>query len=102
MLRPIVDDFASSWPTDVLRPSDSLWESSRAADRGRDGRRAGEASVTAMGGARMEGSGARDLLQGARDRCGESRVSMLVRLEPGTDYPPHRHGGVEELHLLAR
>ena len=29
-----------------------------------------------------------------------NRVSMLVRLAPGTDYPPHRHGGVEELHLL--
>lgn len=27
-------------------------------------------------------------------------VSMLVRLAPGTDYPPHTHGGVEELHLL--
>jgi anti-sigma factor ChrR (cupin superfamily) len=25
---------------------------------------------------------------------------MLVRLAPGADYPPHRHGGVEELHLL--
>jgi anti-sigma factor ChrR (cupin superfamily) len=29
------------------------------------------------------------------------RVSMLVRLEPGVDYPPHRHGGIEELHLLS-
>ena len=28
------------------------------------------------------------------------RVSMLVRLDPGTDYPPHTHAGVEELHLL--
>jgi anti-sigma factor ChrR (cupin superfamily) len=27
-------------------------------------------------------------------------VSMLVRLDPGTDYPGHRHAGVEELHLL--
>lgn len=27
-------------------------------------------------------------------------VSMLVRLDPGTDYPAHRHAGVEELHLL--
>lgn len=29
-----------------------------------------------------------------------SRVSMLVRLAPGIEYPPHIHGGVEELHLL--
>lgn len=28
------------------------------------------------------------------------RVSMLVRLGPGVDYPPHTHAGVEELHLL--
>jgi anti-sigma factor ChrR (cupin superfamily) len=28
------------------------------------------------------------------------RVSMLVRLAPGTEYPPHRHAGTEELHLL--
>ena len=28
------------------------------------------------------------------------RVSMLVRLAPGADYPPHTHAGVEELHLL--
>jgi anti-sigma factor ChrR (cupin superfamily) len=29
-----------------------------------------------------------------------NRVSLLVRLAPGTDYPPHRHADVEELHLL--
>ena len=28
------------------------------------------------------------------------RVSMLVRLAPGVHYPPHVHGGVEEVHLL--
>jgi len=27
-------------------------------------------------------------------------VSMLVRLAPGTEYLPHRHAGIEELHLL--
>lgn len=27
-------------------------------------------------------------------------VSMLVRLAPGADYPPHTHAGVEQLHLL--
>ncbi|MFL6604902.1 MAG: cupin domain-containing protein [Steroidobacteraceae bacterium] len=30
----------------------------------------------------------------------QERVSMLVRLGPGVDYPPHTHAGVEELHLL--
>lgn len=28
-------------------------------------------------------------------------VSMLVRLAPGGEYPPHTHAGLEELHLLA-
>ena len=28
------------------------------------------------------------------------RVSMLVRLAPGAEYPPHRHAATEELHLL--
>ena len=28
------------------------------------------------------------------------RISMLVRLVPGGEYPPHSHAGVEELHLL--
>lgn len=27
-------------------------------------------------------------------------VSMLVRLAPGGEYPPHTHAGFEELHLL--
>lgn len=29
-----------------------------------------------------------------------ARVSMLVRLAPGGEYPPHTHAGREELHLL--
>src|SRR5262249_12118503 len=29
----------------------------------------------------------------------KNRVSVLVRLAPGTDYPPHRHAGIEEVHL---
>ncbi|MGH7357655.1 MAG: cupin domain-containing protein [Candidatus Rokuibacteriota bacterium] len=99
MLRPIVDDFASSW-LDVLRPSDSLW--SRLAQR--------IAAETVEGPARpasprwvepewkevAPGISCKVLATDAE----QSRVSMLVRLAPGTDYPPHRHGGVEELHLL--
>jgi anti-sigma factor ChrR (cupin superfamily) len=29
------------------------------------------------------------------------RVSMLVRMEPNTAYPPHRHGGAEECYVVA-
>ncbi len=28
------------------------------------------------------------------------RVSMMVRLQPNVEYPPHTHADVEELHLL--
>ena len=35
----------------------------------------------------------------AVDEKNES-VSMLVRLDPGTDYPGHIHAGIEELHLV--
>lgn len=28
------------------------------------------------------------------------RITLLVRMEPGTDYPSHRHGGVEECYVL--
>jgi anti-sigma factor ChrR (cupin superfamily) len=35
----------------------------------------------------------------ARDE-GRNYVSMLVRLAPGTDYPPHVHADIEELYLL--
>lgn len=31
---------------------------------------------------------------------GRRRVSMLLRLDPQVDFPPHVHAGVEELHLL--
>jgi anti-sigma factor ChrR (cupin superfamily) len=35
----------------------------------------------------------------ATDRT-NARVSMLVRLRAGVEYPAHTHAGVEELHLL--
>lgn len=28
------------------------------------------------------------------------RVTLLVRLEPGVEYPPHVHADVEEVHML--
>lgn len=30
----------------------------------------------------------------------QDRLSMLVQLAPRAEYPPHRHAGIEELHLL--
>jgi hypothetical protein len=98
-LRPVIDSFVS-WPTDVLRPSAPLWE------------RLARRIAAETGGEPVPPSPPRwaqpewkevapgiscKLLATDTER---NRVSMLVRLAPGTDYPPHRHAGVEELHLL--
>jgi anti-sigma factor ChrR (cupin superfamily) len=98
-LRPIIDSFVS-WPTDVLRPSASLWErlSKRiAAETGGE-----PVSPAPQRWAQPEW---KEVAPGISCKLlatdtEKNRVSMLVRLAPGTDYPPHRHAGVEELHLL--
>jgi hypothetical protein len=98
-LRPVIDSFVS-WPTDVLRPSPVLWD------------RLAQRIAAETGGAALRPAPPRwvepewkevapgiscKLLATDAER---SRVSMLVRLAPGTDYPSHRHRAVEELHLL--
>jgi hypothetical protein len=98
-LRPIVDSFMS-WPTDILRPSSPLWD--RLAQR--IAQETGTAS-TAPRALRSTEPEWEEVAPGvfckllATDTT-YHRVSMLVRLAPGTDYPPHRHAGVEELYLL--
>jgi len=98
-LRPLVDAFVA-WPTDVLRPSASL--RTRLVER--VAAEAGGKPVPAAPPTWKEpdweevapGISVKLLATDPR----RDRVSMLVRLAPGVDYPPHRHGGVEELHLL--
>lgn len=100
-LRPVMASFLD-WPSDVLRPSASLWK--RLAERiGGEGDEAEVHSATRIPVAkRLEW---KEVAPGisckllATDPASD-RVSMLVRLAPGVSYPPHRHAGVEELHLL--
>jgi hypothetical protein len=98
-LRPIMESFVW-WPTDVLRPSDSLWQ--RLVQR-----IAPNPGLEPMLSALYRwvdpewsevapGISCKMLANDSENR----RVSMLVRLAPGTHYPPHRHADVEELHLL--
>ena len=99
MLRPIVESFVS-WPTDVLRPSSSLQQRLAqriAADTG------GPAVLPAtpqwsepQWDEVSPGIFCKLLANDTR----KHRVSMLVRLAPGVEYPPHTHAGLEELHLL--
>lgn len=99
-LRPVVDAFVA-WPTDVLRPSTPLWE--RLAQR--IAGETGDEPVLRPPLRRSDEPVWREAAPGifckllATD-TERQRVSMLVRLAPGTDYPPHRHAGIEELHLL--
>lgn len=98
-LRPVVNAFVS-WPTDVLRPSASL--QTRLAQR--IAAETGTAPVLPEGSPYAEpewdevapGIFCKLLATDTEKR----RVSMLVRLAPRVEYPPHTHAGVEELHLL--
>jgi anti-sigma factor ChrR (cupin superfamily) len=98
-LRPIIDAFVA-WPTDVLRPSASLWE--RLARR--ISAETGQAPLVPAP-QRRAGPEWEEVAPGISCKLlatdtEKDRVSMLVRLAPGADYPPHDHAGVEELHLL--
>jgi anti-sigma factor ChrR (cupin superfamily) len=98
-LRPIVDAFVA-WPKDVLWPGPSLRERLArriAAETG------GEPVLRAM--PQWSEPAWDDVAPGISVKllAGDSEkhiVSMLVRLAPGAEYPPHTHAGVEELHLL--
>jgi anti-sigma factor ChrR (cupin superfamily) len=97
-LRPVVDAFAS-WPIDVLRPSASLWD--RLAQRvSADGPvpvpRSVERWVEPEWREVAPGISVRMLTSDAE----RDLVTMLVRLRPGTEYPPHTHARTEELYLL--
>ena len=98
-LRPVVDSFVS-WPADVLRPAASLQE--RLARR-----------IAAETGGEPVLPAARQWSEPEWEEVAPGIsvkmlatdterhvVSMLVRLAPGGEYPPHTHAGIEELHLL--
>lgn len=97
-LRSVTDAFVA-WPADVLRPSPSLRERLArriAAETGRE---------PAVPAARWMEPEWEDVAPGISCKVlatdlENDRVTMLVRLDPGIEYPPHSHAGVEELHLL--
>jgi len=98
-LLPLIDNFVF-WPSDVLRPSLGLQDRLArriAADVG------GEPEP--VPGRQWDEPAWEEVAPGifcklmATDTQAH-RVSMLVRLLPGVDYPPHTHAGLEELFLL--
>jgi len=98
-LLPLISSFAG-WPIDVLRPSTSIWD--RLLER-----------IDVEASKNPQPTTRRDWVEPDWEQPApgisckllatnteQDRVTMLVRLEPGVDYPPHTHAGVEELHLL--
>lgn len=98
-LRPVIDSFVS-WEHNVLRPSRTLWGrlAQRIANESGAPRLVAPTVLPPQPQWEEAAPGIHVKIL-ARDST-QNRVSMLVRLEPGADYPPHRHEGVEELHLL--
>jgi quercetin dioxygenase-like cupin family protein len=98
-LRPVARSFVG-WSTDVLRPAESLWArlAKRIASEGvtRPLVPPLEAPVKPDWEEAAPGIHVKILARNAEN----DSVSMLVRLDPGTDYPGHTHAGLEELHLL--
>jgi anti-sigma factor ChrR (cupin superfamily) len=98
-LQAVVGELPN-WPGSELQPSPFLWE--RVAKRIRYEAREGsqlQAAERAPDPQWEEPAPGIHCKLLATD-LERNRVSMLVRLEPGVEYPPHCHAGVEELHLL--
>ena len=98
-LRPIVD-FLPAWPTDVLRPSASLWERLAGRIAAEKGEKPLSPSPQRWAQPEWKEAAPGISVKLLATDTHENRVSMLVRLAPGAEYPGHRHAGVEELHLL--
>jgi hypothetical protein len=97
-LGPVVDSLAF-WPVDGLRPSATLRQrlaARIAAETGTKPKFSQTHGEEPMWEQAAPGITCKLL---ATDSENE-RVSLLVRLAPGVEYPPHTHAGREELHLL--
>jgi anti-sigma factor ChrR (cupin superfamily) len=98
-LRPVVSAFVA-WPTDVLRPSTSLWDRLArriAADTGQEPL---VPEPPRQPEPEWEEPAPGIFVKLLATDTEQDRVSMLVRLTPGAAYPPHVHADVEELYLL--
>ncbi len=98
-LRPVVGSFVY-WPTDVLRPSVSLWGPLAQRIAEETGKEPVLPPPQPPAKSEWEEVAPGISCKLLATDTEKNSVSMLVRLAPGTDYPPHRHAEVEELHLL--
>lgn len=98
-VSPVVDRFCA-WPTDLLRPTNSV--QMRLAQRIAEEAGTPPSPLPASGWIELEwetvAAGIECKILAADDAS--HRISLLVRLAPGASYPAHTHADVEELHLL--
>lgn len=98
-LSTMTDSFIS-WPTDVLRPTAPLWArvaNRIATDTGMPPLLSASSDLTEPEWEEVVPGIACKVLSSDTQ---QGTVSMLVRLQPGVEYPPHTHAGVEQLYLL--
>jgi anti-sigma factor ChrR (cupin superfamily) len=102
-LRTTVAAFVD-WPTDVLRPPAPLWDriAARIAEDDPGARPAAPSPFADRPWREPDWLQVTPVIQ-VKLLANDSEkhvVSMLVRLAPGGEYPPHEHAGTEELFLL--
>jgi anti-sigma factor ChrR (cupin superfamily) len=101
-IRAALTAAIASWPGEELRPARSLW--TQLAKRiGKEGWSAAEDELALP--PQWPNIEWEQPAPGVYCKVLSSdpelrRVSLIVRLDPGAEYPPHTHAGVEELHLL--
>ena len=98
-LRSIVRSFVG-WSADVLRPAESLWDRLAKRIAGETDTRPFVPPLEALVKPEWEEAAPGIHVKILASNRANDSVSMLVRLDPETDYPGHKHAGVEELHLL--
>jgi anti-sigma factor ChrR (cupin superfamily) len=98
-LRPIIGSFVS-WPTDVLRPAAPLWDRLAQRIAKETGQQPFVPPSQVSRKPEWEQVAPSIAVKMLATNTKENRVTMLVRLAPGGEYPPHRHAGTEELYLL--
>jgi anti-sigma factor ChrR (cupin superfamily) len=98
-VRPIIESLAA-WPTDLLRPSASLWDRLAQRIAAETGQEPASLAPGRPWEPEWQEAAPGISVQLLATDTEKHRISMLVRLAPATEYPAHRHAGVEELHLL--
>ena len=98
-LQPVVDGFVF-WPSDVLRPPSGLQERLAQRIAAETGEEPRPVPVSQWDEPAWEEVAPGIFCKLMATDTQAHRVSMLVRLLPGVEYPPHTHAGLEELFLL--